>query len=114
MNRDYKIYAVDFDDTLYTAMPFNPNKPNVKLIKILQEERDLGNKVILWTCREGEALKFAIEWCAAYGLMFDAVNSNLPEVIEYYGANSRKVLADVYIDNLAIMPDVFCVKMKGV
>ncbi len=33
----------------------------------------------LWTCRAGEALSKAVEWCREHDLEFDAVNDNLPE-----------------------------------
>ena len=40
--------------------------------------------------------------CRENGLEFDAVNDDLPEVIELYGTNSRKITADFYIDDKAI------------
>ena len=33
------------------------------------------------------------------GLKFDAVNENLPEIVEGFGGDSRKIYADVYIDD---------------
>ena len=33
----------------------------------------------LWTCRAGEALSKAVEWCREHDLEVDAVNDNLPE-----------------------------------
>lgn len=56
-------------------------------------------KLILWTCRDGEKLTKAVEWCKLRGLEFDAVNQNLPEVIEQYGGDTRKISADEYIDD---------------
>ncbi len=53
-----------------------------------------GNKLILWTCRIGEALSNAVAWCQEHRLEFDAVNDNLPEIVEYYGSNSRKITCD--------------------
>ena len=37
----------------------------------------------------------------------NAVNDNLPEIIEYYGSNSRKITCDWYIDdrNFGGLPD---------
>ena len=31
--------------------------------------------------------------------IYDAVNENLPEIIERYGGDSRKIFADIYIDD---------------
>ena len=50
----------------------------------------------------GERLQEAVEWCEVHGLVFDAVNDNLPENIEKYGNNCRKVWATCYIDDLAV------------
>ena len=46
----------------------------------------------------------AVEWCKKHGLAFDAVNENLPEVIALYGNDSRKVSADLYIDDKSVAP----------
>lgn len=37
-----------------------------------------------------------------YGLEFDAVNSNIPEMIERYGNDTRKIGYDVLIDDKAV------------
>ena len=63
-----------------------------------------GAKLILWTCREGELLDKAVAWCEERGLFFDAVNDNIPESIEKYGNNCRKVSADIYIDDRSFKP----------
>lgn len=67
----------------------------------------MGDKLILWTCREGEDLERAIAWCDSLGLSFDAVNDNLPDIIEKYGCNSRKISCDFYIDDRAVSGNVY-------
>lgn len=47
-------------------------------------------------------LEVAINACAEQGLIFDAVNENLPDMIEKFGGDSRKIFADVYIDDKAL------------
>ncbi len=42
-----------------------------------------------------------MEFCRSYGLTFDAVNDNLPEIIAKRGHNPRKVICDIYIDSRA-------------
>lgn len=98
---DYpEIYAVDFDKTLNLAETYPElGEPNMELIEFLKERRAAGDKLILWTCREGELLKEAVKYCNDYGLFFHAVNDNLPENIAYYGNNCRKVWAHHYIDD---------------
>lgn len=38
-------------------------------------------------------------------LVFDAINDNLPEIVEKYGNNSRKITCDYYIDDRAVLPE---------
>jgi len=107
------IIAVDFDGTLITGntWPDVCGEPNRKLISFLIGQKNKGNKIILWTNRtdvpekESYPLRDAVEFCRAAGLEFDAVNENLPEIIQAYGSDSRKVSADTYIDDKAFNPD---------
>ena len=39
-----------------------------------------------------------------HGLVFDMINENLPELVELYGNDCRKVNADIYIDDKAVNP----------
>ena len=101
---NYQTIAVDFDGTLCFSKWPELGEPNRPLIEYLKVWRDQGNKLILWTCRAGEALEKAVSWCHDQQLEFDAVNDNLPEVIEMYGNNSRKITCDYYIDDKAMLP----------
>lgn len=112
--RNYTIYACDFDGTLAESIYPGIGSPNMALINHLIKRRKQGNKVILWTCRYGERLQEAVEWCRQFGLEFDAVNENLPEMIEWLGNDTRKVCADVYIDDKAINKPKYCVPYKEV
>lgn len=100
--RNFIVYAVDFDGTLCESVWPGIGTPNMSLINHLIKRRKQGNKIILWTCREGERLQEAVEWCRRYGLEFDAVNSNIPEMIEWYGNDTRKIGYDVLIDDKAV------------
>ncbi|MGN0494772.1 MAG: hypothetical protein ACI4GW_00955 [Lachnospiraceae bacterium] len=100
--RNYKIIAVDFDGTLcYSKWP-DLGAPNIELVSFLCDWKAKGNKLILWTCRSGELLEAALKWSRIQGIEYDAVNDNLPEIIEEYGCNSRKVSADYYLDDRAL------------
>ena len=101
-HRDYKIIAVDFDGCLCESKWPEIGKPNLGAIWPLLHRQDKGDKLILWTCREGKALQDALEWCGRYGLKFDAVNANLPEMNAMYGNDSRKIGADEYWDDKAV------------
>lgn len=94
-----KTYAVDFDGTLSRGVYPATGEPNRELIDYLRARRAAGDKVILWTCREGEALQAAVEYCRLYDLEFDAINDNTEENKARYDNNCRKVAADFYIDD---------------
>lgn len=106
--RECCIIAVDFDGTLAGDGVWpEVGAPNLVLIQQLKERKAAGDKLILWTCRSGEALEAAVKWAAEQGLTFDAVNDNLPEVVAAYGNNSRKISCDYYIDDKSILPEDF-------
>lgn len=106
-----KVIAVDFDGTLCKDQWPAIGRANRKLINDLIAARKAGDRVILWTCRSGALLEEAVAWCGSRGLTFDAVNENLKENIEKYGGDTRKVFADVYIDDKNLIADgpfIFC------
>lgn len=94
-----KIIAVDFDGTLCENKYPEIGEPRSNVIEYVKTRREYGDKIILWTCRVGEMLENAVKWCAERGLKFDAVNANLPEVIESFGGDTRKIFANEYIDD---------------
>lgn len=91
------IIAVDFDGTIE-----KDGKPNMPLINRLWEEQRRGNTIILWTCRCGTKLYEALDFMIRFGLRPNYVNANTPEMIRKFGSDSRKVYADVYIDDKAV------------
>lgn len=97
------IVAVDFDGTLCENAFPNIGAPKKDVIATIKEYQSYGWKIILWTCRNKEHLTKAIAWCKLYGLEFDAVNTNLPEVQEMFGGDTRKIFADVYIDDKNVL-----------
>lgn len=99
-----KIIAVDFDGTLVSDAYPNIGEPDWKLINWCKERQRRGDKLILWTCRTDEDLDNALAACTKFGLTFDAVNSNIPDRIQIYENDCRKVGADIYIDDKAMTP----------
>ena len=92
---------MDFDGTLCTNAWPKIGEPNTALIEQLIEEQRNGAAVILYTCRDKRLLREAVKWSKQQGLTFDAVNDNLKERIRAYRGNTRKISADVYIDDRA-------------
>lgn len=103
MLNNHYILAVDFDGTLSFGKWPGAGPANQELIEFLIKRKRMGDKLILWTCREAKALETAVSWCEENGLRFDAVNDNIPEIVEIYGVNSRKIGCDFFIDDRAVM-----------
>lgn len=99
-----KIIAVDFDGTLVENKWPDIGDTNEEVLNYCKHERENGARIILWTNRVGQALENAVAWCEANGLHLDAVNDNVPEVVEHFGFNTRKIYADEYIDDKAKLP----------
>ena len=96
-----KVIAVDFDGTICENAWPKIGAPNRSLIEQLIEEQKNGAVIILWTCRARGMLKEAVSWAEKQGLKFDYVNQNAPERIRAYQNDSRKISADVYVDDRA-------------
>lgn len=91
--------AVDFDGTLVKDMYPGIGTINQPVWDAVLAAQSKGAKLILWTCRNGYQLQDAVIFCADNGLHFDAINENLDEVKVLYKGDTRKVFADVYIDD---------------
>lgn len=94
-----KTISVDFDGTIVKeAYPeIGELIPNAK--EVITRLYMNGNDIIINTCRsgvfEGEAELFLMK----NEIPFNYINNNLPEKIERYGRDCRKISADLYIDN---------------
>jgi len=99
------IIAVDFDGTLCGNAWPDIGPPRKGVLEYVKCRKRCGAKVILWTNRVGDRLDAAVAWCREQGITFDAVNENLPEIVEKFGGDCRKVFADEYIDDKAVSPD---------
>jgi hypothetical protein len=99
------IIAVDFDGTLSLGRFPHCGPPSEPLMSALIEARRRRHAVILWTVRTGPALDQAIAWCEGQGLTFDKVNEDVRPPLQ--GRESRKVSADVYIDDKGCTPEEF-------
>lgn len=94
---------MDFDGILCRNAFPEIGKPNYEVISCIRQLIDQGHEVVLWTVRNGEELTAAVDWCGDYGLHFCAVNepapSNAREYKDKYPTPSRKIYADIYIDD---------------
>lgn len=93
------VIAVDFDGTIVKHRYPAIGEERPFAIQTLKMLRDEGHRLILWTVREREELAEAVEWCRARGLEFYAINSDFPEETKDNANYSRKLKADLFIDD---------------
>jgi hydroxymethylpyrimidine pyrophosphatase-like HAD family hydrolase len=96
------IIAVDFDGTIVKHKYPSIGKEIPFAIKTLTLLQQKGHKIILWTYRSGKHLEEAVKFCEKRGLIFHAVNHDY-EGEEFDNTYSRKIYADVYIDDRNIL-----------
>jgi len=96
------IIAVDFDGTLSMGPYPEIGNPKPYVVEIMNKLKSDGHYLILWTCRQGKRLEDALNWMLEQGIPFDRINAHEPQNLAFYGDDSRKVYAHVYIDDKQI------------
>lgn len=106
INPDAKIIAVDFDGTIVEDAYPKIGKPLLFAFDTLQRLQNDGHRLILWTYRTGSRLEEAVQFCRERDIEFYAVNASFPEEKFTEGEASRKINADLFIDdrNLGGLP----------
>lgn len=101
------IIAVDFDGTIVEHKYPAIGREIPFAIETLKKLRDDRHKLILWSVREGKLLQEAVDFCKERGLEFYAVNKDYPKEEQEHKHYSRKLKADLFIDdrNLGGLPD---------
>lgn len=99
--------AVDFDGTIVSDRYPEIGKELPFATATLRQLMGDGHKLILWTVREGELLQEAVDWCEKKGVRFYAVNKDYDEEATQGKHYSRKLKADIFIDDRGIagLPD---------
>jgi len=90
--------AVDFDGTIVEEAFPKIGKPMPFAFETLKMLEDKGHRLILWTVRTGKPLEDAVAFCKKNGIEFYAVNNEFAEE-EHHGRSSRKINADIFIDD---------------
>lgn len=91
--------SVDFDGTIVEHRYPEIGKEMLFAFETLKAFQKKGHLLILWTIRTGKELDDAVEYCRKNGVEFYAVNKNYPEEIFEEGEVSRKINAEVFIDD---------------
>ena len=90
--------AIDFDGTIVEDAYPKIGKPNPFAFETLKKLQQDGHRLILWTYRYGKTLQEAVDFCKKNGLEFYAINCSFPNE-EYNSKKSRKINADLFIDD---------------
>ncbi|MCH8545653.1 MAG: hydrolase [Cryomorphaceae bacterium] len=99
INPNAKIIAVDFDGTIVEDAYPKIGKPMPFAFEALKKLSAEGHRIILWTYRYGKELRDAVDFCESNGLEFYAVNKSFPEEEFDRRKMSRKINADVFVDD---------------
>lgn len=91
--------AVDFDGTIVEHKYPEIGKEILFAFETLRALQEQGHQLILWTFRSGKELDEAVEYCRRNGVEFYAINASYPEEEFDEDYDSRKIDADIFIDD---------------
>lgn len=94
-----KKLAIDFDGTVVDDAYPGVGAAKIFAFETLLKLQSEGYRLILWTYRSGQALQDAIDFCKKNGLEFYAVNSSFEGEVFDSETQSRKIDADLFIDD---------------
>jgi hypothetical protein len=99
-HRNYcSVLSIDFDETIV-----NSNYPVIHSLKENAKEYinrlyDEGYYIIIWTCRSKDEKQNAANFLRKEGVKFHCINKHHPYFLKLFKGNTRKILADLYIDD---------------
>ncbi|MCF8380914.1 MAG: hypothetical protein K9H49_15175 [Bacteroidales bacterium] len=91
--------SIDFDGTIVEHKYPEIGKEMLFAFDTLKALQKQGHLLVLWTIRVGKELEEAVEFCRKNGVEFYAVNKNYPEEVFDENEVSRKINADIFIDD---------------
>lgn len=95
------ILAIDFDGTIVQDDFPRVGLPMPGAIEAIKELHKMGFRLVLWTCRVGSHLDDACRFLSKHNLteLFEPCNQNCSDLVERFDSDSRKIYADIYIDD---------------
>lgn len=103
MKPEHVIIAIDFDGTICTADYPEIGREREGTKEFINKLYDEGYAIVINTCRTDDgvhpAAQMAKDFLKIRGIRYHAFNENMPHIIEHYGCDTRKISADVYIDD---------------
>lgn len=94
-----KIIAIDFDGTIVEDAYPKIGKAKIFAFETMKQLMKDGHRLILWTYRSGSRLQEAVDFCRENGIEFYAVNSSFEGEEFDHNEQSRKINADLFIDD---------------
>jgi hydroxymethylpyrimidine pyrophosphatase-like HAD family hydrolase len=91
--------AIDFDGTIVEEAFPGLGKMKPEANKYINMLYDQGCMILINTCRTGGYEADAENFLRRMGIKYHYINCNLPQSIEYFKQDCRKLSADVYIDD---------------
>lgn len=98
--------AVDFDSTICSEKYPNDGVLINGAKKIINKWVNQGHTIIINTCRTGRHEDSAARQLTHHGIAYHYINKNTDECIAQYPDESRKISADIYIDDKNAMTRV--------
>lgn len=98
------IIAVDFDGTIVKNAYPGIGAPMKDAAEALRYFKKRGHTIIINSCRAGNYVDDMRQYLLYNGIPFDFINENDPKRTAQYGGDTRKISADVYIDD----KNIFC------
>jgi hypothetical protein len=101
------VIAIDFDGTIaeHTYPECGKIKPHAK--EVINRLYNAGHEIIIWTCRWDHPMELCRQFLAEHGIKYHKLNEHVDWAIEMFKNDTRKIFADVYIDDrqLGGIPD---------
>lgn len=98
------IISIDFDGTIVENAYPEIGEPKTGVKSALRYLKSKGHTIIINSCRAGIYADNMIKWLRRHDFAFDFVNENDPKRTSQYGGDTRKISADIYIDD----KNIFC------
>lgn len=102
------IIAVDFDGTIVENAYPEIGAPIEDAAEALHFFKEEGHTIIINSCRAGIYADNMKQWLIDNDIPFDFINENDPKRTAQYGGDTRKISADVYIDD----KNIFCTRIN--
>lgn len=97
----YQLFAIDLDGTIVEESFPEIGQLKPHAIRVMKRIKENGGKIAIWTSRSTSQAGKVQKFLAENNIPYDVYNEPFPEIKEKYEATSRKVFADIYIDDRA-------------